>query len=207
MKKLLIILFSTTLVFLTSTFSSGSMIDFTDSSLWDIPVNKQSFDYTYTSGDLSGLKVRLEAFTSGARLWQDDIDGLGIIKDWEDDEIEWDEQLQISFSSLVKVNKISIADLFIEWGYTERGLYSYDEGGSWITFDAEEFMGGSNGELTIDVGVNTASLWFTGDISANRGQYEYAVQKIDVELVPEASTLIMLGTGLIGVAFYTRRRK
>ncbi len=198
MKKLLIILFSVTLVFLASTFSSGSMIDFTDNSLWNTANDSPSFNYTYTSGDLSGLKVTLEAFNPGDILWQDDKDGLGIRnrKYWEDDEIEWDEQLQISF-----------ADLFKEWGYIERGLYSYDEGGSWITFDAEEFMGGSNGELTIDVGVNTASLWFTGDTSADWGRYEYAVQKIDVELVPEASTLILLGAGLIGVALYSRRRK
>ena len=198
MKRLSVILSMVTLLIGISTASFATMIDFRDSS-WSVT------NGVTTSKTVDGTTIT--ATPSGAALWQDSIDGIGIVFDYENDEIEGDEILQISFSSTTWLNTIYIADLFIEGDpvRTETGFYSLDDGTTWTLFEAIQFTN-TNGELTIDVGgvllVNN-SIWFR----APGAGHEFAVQGLDV--IPEPATISLLGFGLISLsgAAVRRRRK
>ncbi len=219
MKKLLISLVLATLVFGFSRASFASMIDFR-SGPWVSADGLTSFSHMFTVGELAGIIVELTPGPDTAELWQDSVDGLGVQHSYEDDEIEGVERLRISFSSTVKLNSIYIADLFKEggwwWGYLETGFYSLNDTNTWIEFEADpsEFIGSTNGELTIDVSsalVN--SIMFKAPGIFEYQNHEFAVQALDISPastpIPEPTTIALLGIGLAGLGgrYLKRRRK
>ncbi len=66
---------------------------------------------------------------------------------------------------------------------------------------------GTNGELTINVGVLTDSIWFRAPGKPGDGSdQEFAVQKL-VMGVPEPSTMFLLGIGLVGLVGASVKRR
>lgn len=197
------------ILFTVISTASATVIDFRENP-WNDAFGDSTYSYTFNTGDLDGLTINLSTSPGGATIWQDNVDGLGVVNRWENDEIEWDELLKISFSSIVTIQVISIADLFIESGYSETGLYSLDNGLSWIRFEAIER--GGNGELKINPrAISINSIWFTGDQNSTYGKSEFAVQNIDVVLtpkgtVPEPSPVLLIGLGLLCLSV-THKRK
>ena len=156
--------------------------------------------------------VTLTASPSGATLWQDTTDGIGIRYSYENDEIEDVERLIVSFLSPVRLYTIGISDLFYEsrsgqW-YNETGAYSIDHGSTWSYFTAPDTNLPSpttNGEVTISTsGVVVTDLWFKAPGYVNAGSYtqdhEFSLQTLDVSPVPETSTLVLFMVGLIVIA-------
>ena len=189
---------------LSVTAADAITIDFTNNA-WEAADGFAS----YTIGDIT-----VEADPGSANLWHDDKDGMGIRYNYEDDEIEKDERLKVSFASQIKLDAINVSDLFREsrsgnW-YNEIGYYSLNNGGSWIQFTAPNANlpdPATNGEFSIAIGgIDTNSIWFKapGYVYTNgyRQDHEFALQSLEIShsQVPEPSTLLLLGSGLIGMA-------
>ena len=180
--------------------SQALTIDFRDNA-WEASEGFQDF----TLGD-----VTLRAHPAQATLWHDSIDGIGIIFDYENDEIEEDEILEVSFASLIQLDSIGIADFFYEcrWGgcYSETGYYSLD-GTTWNLFTAPN-PSNSNGEMSIAVGQVVSSVWFMAPGNIGTQDHEFALQNLVVtQLVPEPGTLILLASGIVLIVPWLRRRK
>ena len=193
---------------LSVTAADAITIDFTDDA-WEAGDGLTS----YTIGD-----VTVTATPNNATLWHDNIDGMGIRLSYEADEIESQEILKVSFASNITLDTIGVSDLFYEnrsghW-YNEVGFYSLNNGGSWIQFIAPNSNLPSpttNGELDIAIGgIDTDSIWFKSRgyvfVNGYRQDHEFSLQRIEISQVPEPSTLLLLGSGLIGIAIMGKKR-
>lgn len=196
---------------LSVTSAYAITIDFTNNA-WEAGDGLTS----YTIGD-----VTVTATPDNATLWHDDIDGIGIRLSYEADEIENQEVLYVSFSSSVSLDTIRVSDLFREsrsgqW-YNEIGSYSLYNGvswTSWISFTAPDENLPSpttNGEFDIAIGgIDTKSLRLMAPgyvyVNGYRQDHEFSLQRLEISQVPEPSTLLLLGSGLIGIAILGKKR-
>jgi hypothetical protein len=190
-------------IFLLTATAAASPINFRDGSVFGGALNQTSFSTT-----VDGLGLTFTPFPPGATLWWDDQDGFGVQFDYEQDEIEGDELLELNFSMEVYVAEIHIADLFNEWGYREFGAYRLDDQPVWNPFfaDEDQLIGTTNGELTLLVGewADTITFWAPGIIGCQN--HDFTVAGVDVDPVPIPGAVWLLGSGLIGVIFFRRKR-
>jgi hypothetical protein len=147
-------------------------------------------------------------------------DGIGIHESgaggWEYDEIEWDELFLVEFKNNGNLtdyflDEIYITDLFNEHGYLEKGTYRLLTDGtwdSWTTFTAQtnQYLGSTNGMLSIPVGEHAKAIEFGGFKIDGYGKFEYSVAGMKVSPVPEPATMLLLGTGLIAFAGIGRKK-
>jgi len=179
-----------------------------------------NFDTSYTVNVAGVGNVTLTAAPTGATLYWDATDGFGVRYSYETDEIEGPERLTVTFADPVRVNSLYLTDLFHENGYLETGSYSLN-GGAYQNFlaDVSAVPNTTNGEKTLTVAgsplVSTITFRAPGLINCLYGttgceNHEYSVAGLDVSSyakVPEPGTVILLGTGLLGLAFLGWRRE
>lgn len=166
---------------------------------------------TYGAG-IDGNTITLTALPTGARLWWDSTDGLGVRYSYENDEIEGIEQLRIGFATPVHLSSVLLTDLFNENGYLERGSYQLNGTGAWMSFQAlPDQIPGTNGELTllIDSSVPVSSITFRapGWLPLLNQRHEFSVAAIETTAVPIPGAFWLLGAGLVGLAEVRRRMK
>jgi len=197
-------------------------IEFTDATKFS---GVQGNSSTVISDPYSqGFDIRLTAKPQPATMTFNFGDGIGITENnsdtgWEYDEIEWQERLAVEFldntGSLLyyKLNQIYITDLFYEHGYLEKGRYSLfiDETWTdWTTFTADQsqIAGSTNGEFYAAIGETVQGIRFAGVIDSSYGLFEYSVGGIEISAAPvsEPATMLLLGTGLLGLAGFGRKK-
>ena len=210
MKKIAITLILLSLgVFLWAGNAFAAIIDFTS------PAFSAAKDATTFSTPMGGGIT----FTPGPNdpvspptLWWDNIDGIGVQYSYEQDEIEGSEFLRLDFSTPFKLENIFIADLFNENGYTERGFYELNNG-PLVTFfaDVDQNLGdpGDKGELKLSIGgVTVNSINFTAPgLLANGENHEFALKGIEGTPVPIPAAILLLGSGLVGLAGIRKKFK
>lgn len=126
----------------------------------------------------AGIGFTLEAFhadingnLTAANLWWDSMDGVGVRGGWNDDEIDINDVLRITFDNTIGLSEIYISDLFAQQHhnglvYDEQGQYQIDNGVT-VSFDAGTLGSTAgdklNGEnlITLSKVVPVNSLTFT----------------------------------------------
>jgi len=207
MKKIIILL-----VLIFFGFVSGSYAAIIDFRSGDFSSADGSSSFSYAPAGLT-----ITASPDGAVLYQDSIDGLGVRYSYENDEIEGDECLHLSFNTSQFLYEILITDLFYEpynyggGSFLEEGQYSFDQN-VWIDFEADSTQTPStNGELTLLFASPTVidDIWFraAGWENCFREDHEFSVARIDVGSVPEPATMLLLGTGLVGLVGFRKKLK
>ena len=175
-------------------------IDFRDAG-WSGANGSASWSVGITTATAAG---------SGTALYQDSIDGLGVLTPGpESDEVELEEILHVAFSGGAVLNGVWITDLFKAPdggapGTGEVGQYRID-GGSWVTFTANDLgQDDVNGELLVSFGGSTSmgTIEFRADPSVTVNN-EFSV----AGFVPEPGPLALLGISLVALSVSSLRRK
>jgi hypothetical protein len=198
------------LVLIFAGTAAASTVDFRDSATFGGALNQSSY-----SASVDGNTITLTAMPTGARLWWDSTDGLGVRYLFESDEIQGVERLKISFAAPVQLESVLITDLFNEDGYLERGYYQLNGSDSWIQFTAlASQTSGTNGELTvpIDPSVLVSSILFRspGLVLFPLQSHEFSVAAIVTDpptSVPIPAAVWLLGSGLVGLVALRRRMR
>ena len=210
MKK--IILSCTLILLLATGAQAGTVIDFTDFVI-DTSTLGRVYKTTVPVIGIGDIDMRFAAQaaagqTSLTNLWWDDIDGFGVQYSYEPDEIEGPEFLLLEFENgPVFLNKFGVADLFNE-GYLEMGIYRTDTS-AWEEFFAlsDQYPDpASNGERWVEVNQVVSWLKFSAPGLLQNGQnHEFALQQIEVSAVPVPPTVLLLGSGILGLVGLRRK--
>lgn len=194
-------------------FASSALaltVDFTDSS-WGAAHGQNSHSVDYGS-----ITVTATAVPSDKGLYYEQ-DGMGV----DNDELSWpwfgaQEMITLSFSESVYVSQFTVADLFEDegpFGADEVGGFDYTPGGSCTIFRTSDGDYDPNGGfLTYSFGSSVLADTFTFfGVSSINGWKDFSVNSIEIAgsgaaPVPEPSSMLLLGTGLVGLAGFGRKK-
>ncbi len=184
-------------------------IDFRDTA-WGGANGVQSYTVDGVTAGAAGKEPHDKEF-----LYQDTTDGLGILGG-EDDEIDGYEWLAIFLPNL-DVSGFMVTDLFaspdgnnLQGEHGEVYLFNGSSEIGHYDFYGENSHQG-NGEQYIDFGGIIADVtlmqFYTKFPLPGEAGHEYSVAGIDIAPVPEPATMLLFGTGLVGLAGVTSRRR
>ena len=184
----------------------------------DLAIDFRSGDWAgaYGQSEYSFGNVTVKSYDADnggltALLYQDGVDGLGVLGG-EGDEIDSYEFIWVHILGGMMLNGVWITDLFgdPDGGSGEEGQMLFrDMTGDWHWYD---FSGNDadqdNGEIWVD---------FEGEFLVNYAAFgtepwpdpddnEFSVAGFTAAAVPEPTTMLLVGVGLIGLAGLGRKR-
>jgi len=161
---------------------------------------------------VDGLTITIES--SPRNLYWDSNDGLGILGGDDNDEVDGAEDLTVEFvlPTSAYVDYFLISDLFYSetdsiGAFNEEGKWSVDNGFTWNTFqqtDPTQLPSpASNGTYYLTIGQSINSILFMADDSLRDNDYSLA--GVEVSGTPEPATMLLVSTGLLGLAGFRRK--
>ncbi len=220
--------FAMAVILLAGQDSAASLIiDFRD-PVWSSADRKSA--YTVSYGDLavtaSAWKSNRHRTKAKKLGWWNDkggADGLGIYGG-ENDEIDRNEYLRLDFNRTVVVSEFHLTDLFKTYGGKNDGdpfrgerakvtlIHSGHEVnlGTFNGVDRYTVRNKKNGDLRVSLenhrqirGRRADSIIFKAPYGKNN---DFSVAEVAVSPTPEPGTLLLLGTGLIGLAGIRKKK-
>jgi hypothetical protein len=191
-------------------FTTGVNVD--NSTNWSSQTDWTNVGLTFTI--LGGLGTVDTNANLSRNLYHNTTDGLGIKGADAEYLLQNIDAVRISFSVPIVVSGVWVLNLGEDTDLgTEKGRVNFFLGGTWLNpFSAPNDGGNLIGEADNNV------FFAPGNIVADTivfrvppGQLyssysEYSIAKVDVNPVPEPATMLLLGSGLIGVGAFVRRK-
>ena len=191
-------------VFLASATAFGTYIGFRDLSAPNTNHNARP-SYRTTVDDLT-----MTPTAAGQDLWWNGEDGFGVrCSGYASDEIEHPETLCIEFDTPVYIEYILITGLFYEDEYFEIGWDSYGDPDNHTVFqqsDPNMTLGDTDGEYILEINGWADSIWSSSPGLIADEDHEFSVAGVYMNPTPEPATMLLFGSGLIGIAFLGRKK-
>ena len=234
MKKFLLFLFMILCIFTLTNAANAAYIDFASGVFASAvgapspdPINHPELVGTQFHTIIEGIGLTIYSYNPGSSYGSADnkiswnpgssggVDGIGVnddeISNFGDKDTD-SEYIWIEFDAPQYVSHVDITDLFVEGraSYAEQGAFWLQDQNFGWTIPLDTFTQvddgsrtsypNSNGEYILNIDRLIGGIWFTGINSESN--YDYSIRGIQI---PEPATMLLLGTGLIGLAAIGRK--